>query len=229
MTTGNVDDQWKEVKKSGGKNTNYFVKFSFIDDRTNSLLPKIIQKYTKVIIDNKYQILPQDVINLCIEYIGADSIKCWYGPYEVKTDVNGILYNKLSKGGDINIKYDKYHPNNADITNMGCTTGFFLLFCYFCGPTVLAAICCLFYLEMKKTINNIHDEDERIGMYCIIGGVSIIITLLCTKIFFIEKGKPCCGCKEKNDLQIEWTAQLEPEPFIPIISHSKIDHRLVEF
>lgn len=110
-TQGSITSKFirNEGDDSGGKK--HMVTYTFRDDRpeiTTEKLYNVLQNFC-------YSQLPNDIITLCMEYIGLNSIIFWYGPFEQDLLVSEENYKKYKRGDDITVKYEASLPYNNSI------------------------------------------------------------------------------------------------------------------
>ena len=201
-TTAEVKRLWIEYERSKNASQStkhYYVKFSFINDVTHLFLPKLFYKFT---LDGNHAILPQELINICMEYIGYNQIQFWYGPYTVeKLEINQIAYVKIVKleyPRIINIIYDTDDPYNAQIANTGFTWKDFTRFASFCGCSTMLGFICV--MGTIWTLRPYDDNDKKVGMLTVSISLSLVILAGCMTGFI---RRACCN-KKKQKLQVRW-------------------------
>eukprot|EP01084_Bolivina_argentea_P008608 16114_1 len=113
-TNATITKKWKQMGEGEDTSYYFYIQYKFDDKRaiiTNQCMKILIQK---LIPKDSNIFLPNDIITLCVEYIGTVFI-FWYGPYYVTTRIDENVYDMLYQRDDINISYDPKYPHNAII------------------------------------------------------------------------------------------------------------------
>ena len=184
----------------------YYAKFRFIDDQshqTHSILTKVIQREMRVEIDHEWQILPIDIVGICISYIDYGDLKVYYGPFSLKRKIDYTMYDQLPWRGTINIEYDPKNPRSArpKVYNKQSTDKSWwnvgvAMYILICG------LCCYFSYEALMSLKDLHRKIRM--MYSVVVG-SLIFYL----IFLIGKRILACYHKiRRGKLHIEWTSNV---------------------
>ena len=191
-TTGDVIKTWCVISSSPrGTNRVYYMQFSFIHDVTHSYLHALVHKYciVKFDIDHEREIFPQELINICIEYIGYESITFWYGPYVLKQSYNQSIYQTVGEK-KVNVMYDATNPYNATIPDMkGKDLRTILMTCL----VIIVFIASYTFLYLYF----------RIQILVILGVMVSLLVFIPAIAIQCKQTRLCCCCKQRHGLQIE--------------------------
>ena len=195
LTTARLIHIWSETHA-------FHAKFTFTDNRTHSYLYKVIEREMLIQINNQWRRLPNDIINLCIEFIGYESVIFCYGSFTVTNTINRKIYKQLSHrvGHKIDIIYYEDYPQGAQInlqsnccshTNWkGCCSVIMVVYPALCIVLGYYIYLCIIHLSMI----------EAVQMLIIFSTFSIMFTIIGTIYYGYRKHIWCF--KQGKYLQI---------------------------
>ena len=116
----------------------------------------VSSKQLKIAINNFVEhCLPNEIVELCLEFIG-DSIIVWNRKlYQDKQDVSKITYDEAICNEDITIKYEERDPTNAAIIETDEKSSEHGICCYICCimcMVIFATMMSIWYLMDLKLI-----------------------------------------------------------------------------
>lgn len=180
-TIGVITKKWKKVDKGDGEgadNEKYFVAYKFDDKR-----PEITTQCIYIVIDNyTYHKFSDDIICICLQYLGCKSFTFWYGPFHKEIETSYGWYQELRPGSKIDIDYDITNPNNniAAELSVGATRS-----C--CAHLVIHGLLGVMIWGLNETIYNEYIVDMLLIIFApsiFIGIISILCRCGSQKTFF---------------------------------------------
>lgn len=210
-TTAKVLKCWSRTPRNqskkygnGKSRATHYMTFSFRHDQTKLYLPLLVEKYT-TISAKKYSkiVLPKEIINLCIQFIGYESITISYGSYEITREYQTGTYYTIGDD-EVEIKYDTTNPHNVDFIvdeNRRCSV---LLLA---GWMVISG-----FVGLQSHWIITGYEFPAMSVLSLLFGIVSFILLIPPTVSIWNKYNLRCCCKKNPELQIEWQSEAESIP-----------------
>eukprot|EP01084_Bolivina_argentea_P243560 408279_1 len=199
--TGLASEYNKNTTHQHSNHAKYQISYIFYHDQSNKIMKILFNIYC--VFD-----IPNDITNLCLEFIGYDAYQYCYGPYITNNmEVSESVYIKCPQNGEfMKIKYDPKHPNNRIILDIGhgwsnfrSNITMFII--------TLIVVCISFWFIILD--NEIHIDNEKMLAFILLMIIPVIIISVIIMIITCWSHKSFCFQKY-NQTELQCNVRFNP-------------------